>query len=137
MSLHRKVIHKLVKPIELKLVKRADAIITTSPLYGPASDILRLYQKKIFVIASAIEKKNFTYDDATERKVKKLKAIYPYKIVFFIGRHVEYKGIRYLFDSVPHIKTPCHILIAGDGPLTEDLRKSTIMKYCMAGPNCR
>ena len=119
----QKSIHKLVKPIELKLVKRADAIITTSPLYGPASDILRLYQKKIFVIASAIEKKNFTYDDATERKVKKLKAIYPYKIVFFIGRHVEYKGIRYLFDSVPHIKTPCHILIAGDGPLTEDLKK--------------
>lgn len=37
--------------------------------------------------------------------------------------HVEYKGIRYLFDSVPHIKTPCHILIAGDGPLTEDLKK--------------
>lgn len=118
----QKSLHKIVKPIEKRLTARADAIITTSPQYGPASEILKPWSQKISVIASAIKKNNFEYDEITKEKVKKLKLQYPNKIVFFIGRHVEYKGIRYLLDSLPQIKTPCHILIAGNGPLTEKLK---------------
>ena len=57
-----------------------------------------------------------------ESKVEEIKWKYGgKKLVFFIGRHVEYKGLRYLLDAEKHIKEDCRILIAGNGPLTEQL----------------
>lgn len=119
----QRIIHKLIKPIEYSLLKRADAIITTSPLYASASELLPPFKQKICTIASAIEKQNYNYDNTTKERVNNIKSRYPGKIVFFIGRHVEYKGIQYLLESIQYIKTPCHILIAGNGPLTIELKR--------------
>ena len=44
-------------------------------------------------------------------------------IVFFVGRHIQYKGLPYLLEAEKYIKSDCVVLIAGNGPLTESLKK--------------
>jgi len=48
------------------------------------------------------------------------------KIILFVGRLVERKGVEYLIKSLPEIKTlKFHLIIAGEGWLFEDLKKLT------------
>ena len=44
-------------------------------------------------------------------------------IVFFLGRHVEYKGIKYLLEAERFVRQDCVFLIAGQGPLTAHLKE--------------
>ena len=56
------------------------------------------------------------------------------KLIFFIGRHVEYKGLRYLIEAEKYITTDCHIVIAGQGPLTEELKaKANLERVSFVG----
>ena len=45
------------------------------------------------------------------------------KIVFFIGRHIEYKGLPYLLEAEKLVKSDCVFVVAGSGPLTDQLKK--------------
>jgi len=48
------------------------------------------------------------------------------KIILFVGRLTEVKGVEYLIRSVPLIKTEnIHLLIVGEGVLLEELKKLT------------
>lgn len=44
------------------------------------------------------------------------------KIVFFVGRHIIYKGLPFLLEAEKHVKSDCVFVIAGKGPLTEELQ---------------
>jgi len=46
------------------------------------------------------------------------------KIVFFIGRHITYKGLPFLLEAEKHVNSDCVFVIAGKGPLTEELQAS-------------
>lgn len=48
------------------------------------------------------------------------------KIMLFIGRIVDKKGLAYLIEAMPKIVSVCpdtHLIICGDGPLRKDLEK--------------
>lgn len=45
------------------------------------------------------------------------------KIVFFIGRHIEYKGLPYLLEAEKQVKSDCVFVVAGSGPLTDQLKE--------------
>lgn len=52
-----------------------------------------------------------------------LKAKYGNKpIVFFVGRHIQYKGLPHLINAERFVKSDCVFVIAGKGPLTEELK---------------
>ncbi len=121
----QKVLYRFIKPIETKLLKRADAVIATSPLYRDFSPCLKDFKDKVTVIPCSIDEKNFDLTAEEEMEVTEIKKRYGDRpIVFFIGRHVEYKGIKYLLEAEKHIKNDCVILVAGQGPLTEELKNS-------------
>ena len=44
------------------------------------------------------------------------------KILFFIGRHVPYKGIEYLIECEKFVDDDCVFVVAGKGPLTKRLK---------------
>lgn len=120
-------IYPLVKPVETALLKRANIVSVTSPNYRDASKILKNYRSKVVVIPNTIDITRLDLKKEEESKVEEIKWKYGgKKLVFFIGRHVEYKGLRYLLDAEKHIKEDCRILIAGNGPLTEQLKQSCI-----------
>lgn len=121
----QKSLHRLVAPIERRLLKKADKIIATSPNYRDKSATLQPFKSKIVVIPCSIDERQFELEPSDYDKVAEIKAMYGNKpIVFFIGRHVEYKGIRYLLEAEKLVKSDCVFLIAGRGPLTDDLKQT-------------
>lgn len=119
----QKWLYPLIKPIEQRILKIADTIIATSPNYRDASDSLKEYKDKVTVIPCSIDESRFDLTQKEIEKVKDIKEKYNNKkIIFFIGRHVEYKGIRYLLEAERLVDEDCVFIIGGHGPLTDSLK---------------
>lgn len=119
----QKGLYRLIKPIETRLLKLADAIIATSPNYIEQSKPLTLFKSKITVIPCSIDESSLHITDDEKMLIENIKAKYANKpIILFLGRHVEYKGIEYLLKAERFVKNACIFLIAGQGPLTQELK---------------
>lgn len=112
-------LHALFSPFERRLLKRADAIIATSPNYIEGSELLRQHAGKCTVIPNTVitSKLDDTYSNEAIDELKKKYG----KFVFFVGRHVTYKGIEYLIDAARELGDNTNVIIAGRGPLTSQL----------------
>lgn len=117
-------IYPLIKPVETALLRRADRIVVTSPQYRDASRPLQPFADKVRIVPNAMDERLFVLRQGDEEEIERLKAKYNHrKIVFFIGRHIQYKGLPHLIEAEKHIQGECEIVIAGNGPLTEELKK--------------
>lgn len=122
----QKFLYKFIRILERKLLKRADVIIATSPIYRDSSECLKDFKEKIEVIPCSIDESKFEIKSQDIDKIEEIKRRYDNKpIVFFVGRHVEYKGIEYLLKAEKYVNSDCIFAIAGSGPLTDVL----IAKY--------
>lgn len=118
-------IYPLIKPIETALLKRANRIFVTSPNYRDCSKPLHPFRDKVDIVQSAIDEHSFTEKDTDKDKILSINLQYQNKpIVFFVGRHIEYKGLIYLIEAEKHVMSDCEFVIAGNGPLTAELKKS-------------
>ena len=123
--INQKKIYPFVKPIEKALLKRADLILVTSPNYKTGSLPLQPFANKIKVLPSAMDEGKFSLRSSDEENIAKVKARYGgRKIVFFVGRHIQYKGLPYLIEAEKYVKCECEIVVAGSGPLTEELKSA-------------
>lgn len=113
----------VVSPVEKKLLKRADKVIATSENYRDNSERLKSVTEKVVVIPCSIDESKFMLSDADKLKIQSLKNKYGKPIVLFVGRHVDYKGIRFLLEAERSISNDCVILIGGSGPLTNSLKE--------------
>ena len=121
--LNQKRIYPLVKPIEKALLKRADRVMVTSPNYRDASIPLQPFKEKVDVVSNAFDKEVFIPRYGDERRIKEIKQRFNNKnMVFFVGRHVSYKGLKYLIEAEKLVKSDCVFVIAGRGPLTNQLK---------------
>ena len=121
----QKHIYPLIKPIEKKLLERADMVVVTSPQYRDGSVPLQPHKDKVRIVPNAMDERNFRLRDGDNEKINELKKKYGNKkIVFFIGRHIQYKGLQYLIEAEKYIKEDCVIVIGGKGPLTDELQTS-------------
>ena len=86
----QKNIYPFVKPLETKLLRRADMIAATSPNYRDSSKPLVPFSVKTTVLQSAIDTSKL---DLLEGEMEKVAAIKSdaqcKKIIFFVGRHVR------------------------------------------------
>ncbi|MBW4713607.1 glycosyltransferase [Prevotella denticola] len=121
----QKKIYPLIKPIEKALLRRASLILVTSPNYGENSLALKPFKDKIRVVPNSIDERTFILRLGDEEKINSLKRKYGGKdIVFFVGRHIQYKGLQHLISAEKAVKSDCVFVIAGKGPLTEKLKSS-------------
>ncbi len=101
------------QPLQRWLLNRADAIITTSPIYGENSKDLKDYQYKLNVIPIGINRDNYAVDLQT---VDSIKAKHPNKkIIFSLGRLVYYKGFDFLIEAATYLPDNYVILLGGNG----------------------
>lgn len=106
-------------PLQNWLIRRADLIVGTSPVYIANSDHLTEVQQKCTYLPIGIKPIVPTADG-----VKKIKEQYAgKKIVFSLGRLVHYKGYRFLVDAARFLDDDYVILIGGSGPLHDELQK--------------
>lgn len=118
----QKRIYLFIKWIEKKLLQRANVILVTSPNYREFSKPLSPFINKVRVLQNAIIPERFVLQPSDLSIIDLIKQKYRNKkIIFFVGRHVEYKGLKYLIESEKYIRNDCHIVIAGEGPLTVEL----------------
>lgn len=122
-------IYPLIKPIETRLLKRADIVVVTSPQYQEGSIPLQPFIDKVRVVPNAMDEKTFLLRGEDQAKIYEIKERYNNKkIVFFIGRHIQYKGLPYLLEAEKLVKSDCVFVIAGSGPLTDELEASCTSK---------
>lgn len=120
----QKYIYRFICPVERKILEKADKVIITSPNYLEDSKPLKDFHNKTVVVPNMISLEKFSDICNMSNEVRNLRHLYRDKdIVFFMGRHVPYKGIEFLLEAEKYIGSDCVILIAGNGPLTEQLKK--------------
>lgn len=121
----QKRLYWMVKPIEKRLLKRADLIVVTSPQYKVHSRPLQEFLNKTEIVPNAMDVKCFKKREGDDVRISEVKEKFENKdIVFFVGRHILYKGLKYLIEAERHVKSDCVFVIAGSGPLTESLMRS-------------
>lgn len=119
----QKNIYHFIKPIETALLKRADLVVVTSPQYRDASLPLQPFISKVKILPNAIDEDNFILRTGDLDKINALKNSYSNKpIVFFIGRHIQYKGLPHLIEAEKYVESDCVFIIGGSGPLTDELK---------------
>lgn len=119
----QKKIYPLIKPIEKALLKRADLVVVTSPTYRDASVPLQAFKDKVKILPCAVDEDNFVLRNGDLEKIGEIKKRYGNKpIVFFVGRHIQYKGLPHLIEAEKFVKSDCVFVVAGNGPLTAELK---------------
>lgn len=105
-------------PLQRWLLKRADTVIGTSPVYVRESPYLKDFQHKTCCLPIGIGP---IVPDAAG--VEALRRRYGgRKIVFSMGRLVPYKGYDYLIDAARYLDDSYVVVIGGDGPLRKNLQ---------------
>src|SRR6185295_19147561 len=106
-------------PILRYALRRAAAIVVSSPNYVEGSDVLRDFRDRCRVIPFGVSVDHFSQYDTQE--VRRLRELYGSRIVLGVGRMVYYKGFEHLFRAMTHVNG--HLLIIGKGPLREYLNQ--------------
>ena len=115
----------LYAPLESRFLKRANTIIATSKQYVASSQNLKKHKNKISIIPLAIDPTDYEKIE-NQNKNKWIEKIKFEKFFLFIGVLRYYKGLEYLLDAAGQTKLP--VIIAGDGPMKEQLEKKIIEK---------
>lgn len=106
-------------PLQNWLIKRADLILGTTPVYIRSSPYLQMVQEKTNYLPIGIKPLI-----PNPKKVRAIRNIYSgKKIVFSLGRLVNYKGFSYLIDAAKTLSDDYVVLIGGSGELEAKLRQ--------------
>lgn len=113
----QKVLLKFYQPLQKWLLKRADLILGTSPVYLAESPCLQSVQGKTRCLPIGVEPMR-----PQAKRVAAIREKYPRKkIIFSLGRLVAYKGYKYLIEAARFLDDDYVLLIGGTGPLKAEL----------------
>jgi len=116
----QKQLARLFAPIERAIVRRAAALIASSPNYLDSSPILARNRARVHVIPYGIEPTEFQPRDPA--RIAQLRERYGPRIVLGVGRLVYYKGFENLIHAMAGVAG--HLLIVGEGPLRPRLERT-------------
>lgn len=126
----QKLLSKLFKKQNKKLIKYADKIICGTQRYANGSPWLNQCMDKVEIIPYRVDTTKFEPKEIDMPKIQKIKDTYKDKIICFaFGRHVPYKGIGCLVEASKYLDDKYVILIGGSGELTESLKKQSANDY--------
>lgn len=104
-------------PILRAALKRASAIIVSSPNYIDGSYVLPEFRSRCRVIPFGVSVDYF--DQFDPHAVRRIREEYGARIVLGVGRMVYYKGFEHLVRAMAMVDA--HLLLIGKGPLREPL----------------
>lgn len=120
----QKILGKLFKGQSKQLLRCADKIIATSPNYVKSSPFLSCFSEKCVIIPSCINHKRLAMTSKDIVRSNQIRNENRDKtICFAVGRHVEYKGFRYLIKASALLGQEFKLYIGGEGELTPELKR--------------
>ena len=119
----QKILGKLFKGQNKRLLRRADKVVATSPNYVEGSRFLQTVREKCVVIPCCVNDSRMHPGAGVLARAEELKKENEGKTVCLaMGRHVPYKGIEYLVRASKLLDENFLVWIGGRGPLTEELK---------------
>lgn len=108
------------RPVLYRFLRRASAVIATSPDYVESSAVLRDFRAKCRVIPLGIAAEKFGQagDDEPARRVREEHGP---RVVLAVGRLIYYKGFAHLVRAMTTVNS--RLLIIGEGPLRAELER--------------
>ncbi len=116
--LSQKALLALYRPLQRWLIRRADRILGTTPVYVRESPYLQEVQDKIGYVPIGIEPVIFKENAVSEYRNRYRGK----KIVVSLGRLVPYKGFSSLIQAAALLGEDYQVLIGGKGPLRDELQ---------------
>jgi rhamnosyl/mannosyltransferase len=111
----------LYDPLLTHLLRRAHAIVATSPVYVETSPVLRQFATRCNVIPLGVDLDQFSPTPEFVAAIRQRWLDQAHSsLVLFVGRFRAYKGLEYLIDAVAGL--PACLLLIGAGPLEGELR---------------
>jgi rhamnosyl/mannosyltransferase len=120
--IRQRILRKPFWPLLRHALKRAQAIIATSPNYVETSPVLQKFRAKCRVIPFGIPLEPF--DHSCRIEVSRIRQKYGQRIVLGVGRLVYYKGFEYLIRAMRDVEG--QLLIVGNGPLLDALKREAL-----------
>lgn len=121
--IEQKSLYPFFRLFETKLLSRAGRVLATSPAYLRGSVPLRSVADKVRVIPNTVNTSKLEKREYDEEAIAGIRKRYKgNRIVFTFGRHVPYKGLHHLVDAARYLERDAVVVIAGQGPLTAELR---------------
>lgn len=115
---------KFYEPLQRWILKRADAIVATTPPYVEASQALQAWKSKVEVIPLGITPLD---SQGASAKAAEIRQRYgDRKIVFSLGRMTYYKGFDVLIDAARSLADDAVIVVGGGGDLLKSYRDRVV-----------
>jgi rhamnosyl/mannosyltransferase len=114
----QQLLNRLFRPLFNRVMRRAFAVIATSPNLARSSEMLQGLGDRVRIIPYGIDYEPYDRGDPEAAVIRQR---YGPKIVLGVGRLIYYKGWRYLISAMS--KVDATLLIVGDGPLREELER--------------
>ncbi|MCE4558047.1 glycosyltransferase [Roseateles cellulosilyticus] len=110
---------KLYEPLQASMLRRADAIIATSPPYADASPWLDAYRDKVHVVPLGIHPQRLRQpaDALIAARAALRRRTGERPIIFSIGRMATYKGFDILIEAARLLDPETLVLVGGGGEL--------------------
>jgi rhamnosyl/mannosyltransferase len=121
-TVRQPILARIFSPILDRALRRAAAIICTSPQYRDSSPGLVGHQERCHVIPLAIDPEPL--ERAEPEAIAAIRSRFGPRILLAVGRLVYYKGFEYLIQSMR--KVTAHLLIIGRGPLRVALGRQAL-----------
>lgn len=111
--LKQKALLRAYSPIQSWLIRRADMIVGTTPVYVKESPFLAEVQDKVTYLPIGVDR--VVADPSKVEEVRR--AFAGKRLILNVGRCIYYKGHEYLIEAAAMLPDDCHLIIAGEGPL--------------------
>ena len=114
-------LNRLYEPLVMRLLRRADKIIATSPQLLENSDVLTKFREKVRIVPYGIDLEQFSARPAEEEAARRIRERHGNgPLLLGIGRLIYYKGFEYAIRALEEVRE-AKLLLIGDGPLRADL----------------
>ena len=109
----------------MALIDRMNYVLGATPMHVDASEYTFAFKNKKIVLPYMIDTAKLILTEEEEKKATEIRQRYKNQVIgFFVGRHVPYKGLKYLVEASSELTDiPLKIIIAGSGELTEQLKQ--------------
>lgn len=117
--LRQQVLLRFYRPLQNWLLRRADKVVETSPVYLSESPSRQWLKGKLSCLPIGVEPMR-----PVPETIEAIQQRYENRnIVFSLGRLIPYKGYQHLIAAAQYLDDNYIILIGGTGPLKDELQK--------------